>query len=226
MAQNKQKSFTAQKDHVAATLTQLKNSLHFVRNSPRVGGKGDLLMMKAYTMKQLNELTTSFQLDNVEADIAFLPSTEVVPMCQNYGRVFSSALPDPSKCHVLGSGIVEAVVGENSTAILQVVNFHGKPCKEPVQSLECGVVSEITGTISSCDVSGGQRERGCYEISYNPTIKGRHQLYIKIGGQHVRGSPFIVKAKFPLMKFGTPILTICEVEKPWGVQAGTIVITE
>ena len=230
VAQNKQKSLTAQKDHVAATLTQLKNSLHFIRNSPRVGGKGDLLMMKAYTMKQLDELTTSFQLDNVEADIAFLPSTEVVPVCQNYGRVFSSALPDPSKCHVLGSGIVEAVIGEKSTAILQVVNFHGKPCKEPVQSLECGVVSEITGTISSCDVLGEQGEsRGCYEISYDPTIKGRHQLYIKIGGQHVRGSPFIVKEKFPLMRFGTPILTICGVEGPWGVavnQAGNIVVTE
>ena len=51
--------------------------------------------------------------------------------------VFASGSADPSKCHVTGKGVEVAAVGEESTAILQAVSFEGKPCEEPIKSLEC-----------------------------------------------------------------------------------------
>ena len=98
-------------------------------------------------------------------------------MCQNYGQVFSPGCPDPSKCHIAGKGAEAAVVGEKSTANLQAIYFGGKPCEEPMKSLECELVSEIAGTRASCSVE--RRGQSQYEISYQPTIKGRHQLHIK-----------------------------------------------
>ena len=148
-------------------------------------------------------------------------------VCQNYGRVFLLSSPDPSKCNINGKGTEAAVVGEKSTANLQAVNFAGKPCEEPMKSLKCELVSEITGTRASCGVE--RRGQSQYEISYQPTIKGRHQLHVKLQGQHIRGSPLSLAAKSPVEMLGDPILTIDEIGRPWGVavnQRGEVVVTD
>ena len=119
-----------------------------------------------------------------------------------------------------------AAVGEKSTAILQAVSFEGKPCEEPIKSLECELMSEITGTRASCSID--RRGQSQYQISYQPTIKGRHQLHFKVEGQHIRGSPFSIAVKSPVKKLGTPIRTFAGIE-PWGVaisQRGEVVVTE
>ena len=134
---------------------------------------------------------------------------------------------DPANCHITSKGLEVAAVGFMSTAILQAFNFGGKPCEESIKLLECKFVSEITGTQASCSVKkGGQSQ---YEISYQPTIKGRHQLHIKVEGQYIRGSPFSVAVKSPVEKLGTPILTIGGLEQSWGVainKRGEVVVTE
>ena len=120
-----------------------------------------------------------------------------------------------------------SIVGKKSTAILHAVRYEGKQFKELIKSSECELVSEITGTRASCSVE--RRGQSQYEISYKPTIKGRHQLHIKVDGQHVRGSPSSVAVKSPVEKLGTPILTLSEVRKPEGVainQRGEVVVTE
>ena len=57
----------------------------------------------------------------------------------------------------------------------------------------------------------------------------RHQLCIKVGEQHIRGSPFSVAVKFSVEKLGAPILTIGKVVRPFRVavnQKGELVVTE
>ena len=96
-----------------------------------------------------------------------------------------------------------------------------------MKSLECELVSEIAGTRASCSVE--RRGQSQYEISYQPTIKGRHQLHIKVQGQHIRGSPLSFAAKSPVEKLGDSILTIDEVCGPFGVavnQRGEVVVVE
>ena len=91
-----------------------------------------------------------------KADMIFSASADMPAVCQNYGQVFSPGSPDPSRCHITGKGAEFAVqVGERSTAILQAINFEGKPCKDFVmKSLECDIVSEIVDTRTSCSVEG------------------------------------------------------------------------
>ena len=84
-----------------------------------------------------------------------------------------------------------------------------------MKSLECEIVSEIADTRTSCSVKG--RGQGQYEISYQPTVKGTHQLRIKVQGQHVNGSLFCVAVKSPVEKLGTQIQTVGGVKEPWGV---------
>ena len=229
--QGKLKGLAVQRDQIETTLAQLCSCLHFMRESLMTGSEGDVLMMKTNTVKQVNELTTPFQPDILEpstdADIVFSARADMTSTCQNYGQVFARGLPDPSKCHVAGKVAEVAVVGEKCMTILQAINFWGELCKGSIKSLECNYVSEITGIGASCSLErSGQSQ---YEISYQPTIKGRHQLHVKVQGQHIRGSPFSVAVKSPVENLGTPILTIGGVKNPWGVainQRGEVVVAE
>ena len=229
--QGKLKGLAAKRDQIETTLAQLDSCLHFMRESIRAGNESNVLMMKTNTVHQVKELTTPFQPDtlkpNTEADLVFSALADLTAMCQSYGQVFASGSPDPSKCHTTGKGLEVAVVGEKSTAILHAVSYEGKPCEESIKSLECELASEITGTRASCSVE--RRGQSQYEISYKPTIKGRHLLHIKVEGQHVSGSPSSVAVKSPVEKLGTPILTLGGVRKPWGVainQRGEVMVTE
>ena len=130
---------------------------------------------------------------------------------------------DPSQCII--KGLKRAEVGKKFTAILQVIDFMGKPCDELMRSIECELVSEMRDR----RVKGNSERigRSQYEISYQPTIKGRHQLHITIGGQHIKGSPFSVGTKS--QELGDPIGTIRDVSGPDSVAIncrGEILVTE
>ena len=231
MTQAKLKGLVAQSDQIETTLAKLGSCLHFMGESLKTGNENYVLMMKMNTVQQVKELTTPFQPDmlkpNTEADMVFSILTDMTAMCQNYGQICEPGSPDPSNCHITGNGVEVAAVGVKSTPILQTLNFGGKPCEEFIKSLECELASEIIGTRASCSVE--RRGQSQYKISYHPTIKGRHQLHIKMEDQHIRGSPFSVAVKSPVEKLGTPILTIGGVRGPWGVainQRGEVVVTE
>jgi tripartite motif-containing protein 2/3/tripartite motif-containing protein 71 len=230
VAQRKLKGLATQRDQIETTLAQQCSCLHFMRGSLRRGTEGDVLMMKTNTVKQAKALTTPLQRrflePNTEAGVEFLASADIVAECRNYGQIIELTLPpDPMNCK-LESNLKAGKVGEKCTAIVHTVNSKGEPC-EKFEVLECEFVSEISSTRARCSVY--RRGLTQYEINYQPTIKGRNQLHIKVKGQHIRGSPFSVAVKSPVEKLGTPILTIDEMAKPWGVainQRGEVVVTE
>ena len=150
ITQRKLKKLAVQRDQLETTLAQLNSCLGFMRESLKTGSQEEVMSMKSTVVKQVKELTTTFPPDmlkpSTEADMIFSVLDDVTTACRNCGQVSAPGLPYPSKCHATGKGIKAAVVGEMSTAILQVVNFKGQPCKEPIQSSECELVSELSGT--------------------------------------------------------------------------------
>ena len=226
--QKKLKSIAVQRDEIEIIQAQLSSCLDFTRESLKTSNQEEVLMMKTNIVNQVKELTTPFPPDvlvpNTEADVKFLASPDITDKCRTYGQIFSPESPDPSKCQATGKGLEVAVIGEKSTADLQVINFKGQPCDE---SLQCELSSEMTGARLRGSVE--RVEQGQYRISYQPTIRGRHQLHIKVEDQHIRGSPFNVMVKLPLDKLGTPIRTIDGVRGPRGVvvnQKGEVMVTE
>ena len=231
ITQRKLKGLAVQRDQLETTLAQLSSCLGFMRESLKTGSQEEVLLMKSSVVKQVKELTTTFPPDmlkpSTEADAIFSALEDVATACRNYGQVSAQGLPDPLKCHATGKGIEAAVVGEMSTAILQAVNFKGQPCEEPIQSSECELVSELSGIRTRGSVE--RKGQSQYEINYQPTIKGRHQLHVKVESQHIRGSPFTISAKSPVEKLGTPILTLRGMRGPYGVainQRGEVIVAE
>ena len=193
--------------------------------------QAEVLMMKTNTNKQVNKLTTTFPPDmlkpNRKANMIFSVLADITAACHSFGHVSTSSSPNPSKSYIIGKGLDVAKVGETSTAVLQAIDFNGQPCEEPVVSSEIELVSELTGTRTRGSIERtGQSQ---YKISYQPTIKGRHQLHIKVEGQHIRGSPFIITAKSPVENLGSPVITVGNTRQPCAValnQVGDVVITE
>ena len=226
--QRKLKNLAIQRVEIETIQAQLSSCLEFTRESLKMSNQEEVLMMKTNIVNQVNELTTPSPPDilepNTEADVEFLTSPNVTDMCQTYGEIFSPKSPDPSKCQATGEGLEVAMVGEKSTAIMQIINFNGQPCDK---SLQCELSSEMTGARLRGSVE--KMEQGQYRISYQPTIRGRHQLHIKVEDRQIRGSPFDIMVKLPLKKLGTPIQTIDGVQAPQGVvvnQKGEVVVTE
>ena len=232
MTWEKLKGLAVQRDQIETTLAQLCSCLRLMKKSLRHENEDDALMMKSNTIEQIHELTVPFKEDilkpSTEADIVFSAPQNVSAVCQDFGQVLlSKYLPDPSKCRVTGRGLEVAVAEEESTVVLEAINFVGESCKVPIRLLECEVVSEITGTRANCTVE--RRGQSRYEISYQPTIMGKYQLHIKAECQHIRGSPFTVAVKASIKKLGTPISTICGLKSPWGCainHSGEVFVTD
>ena len=231
---NKLKCLEAQRSKMEFTLAKLDSCLHFVEDSLKLGNESDVLMMKVNTVQQVEELSMPFKPHSmkptVKADVTFFISEDLTALCENHGQIITPGLLDLSNCHITGKVAEMAQVGEHATAVFQAFDFIGKPYEQLIasESLDCELVSEIVGTIAaSCSVE--RRGQGQYEISYQPTVKGRHQLHIKVEGQHIRESPFNLIVKSSTEKLGIPISSIDEVAGPKKVvitQKGELLVTE
>ena len=231
LTQAKLKSLTTQRDQIETTQAQLSSCLHFLKEILKTGNQEEVLMMKNTTVQQVTELTTTFQADmltpNTEADMIFTTLADLFSECQDYGQISTVGPTDPSKCYATGKGTEVVTVGEESTANLQTRSVNNHPCEVSKVMITCELVSERTdirviGSVKWLELSQ-------YEISYCPSIKGEHQLHIKIENQHIRGSPFPVTAMLPVEKLGIPILTIGGVKDPTGVLVnhnGEVVVSE
>ena len=166
--------------------TQLSSGVDMVEETLTTGTPVKIVSMKTAIARQVKELTTSLETDSLEpvtqADMDYSIGIDILAMCQNYGTVYSLGSPDPSMCRATGNGLEVATVGERSSAILQAVNLEGRPFNKPIRS-ECELVSDITGSRTRGSVE--RKGQSQYEISYQPTIKGRHQLLVKVEGQHI-----------------------------------------
>ena len=229
--QTKKKNLAAQKDEVETVHTQLASCLSFVRESLRTGSQGEVMKMKKAVVKQIKEMIDNFKPDMLPpcepTNVTFKSSSELTQVCQQFGRVVLQH-KSPEKCYATGKGLEVTKLGGRATAVLHVVDHKGKACDTPMESLICELVSESTGEKIDCSVKKTAAS-GQYEISYQPTSGRRHQLHIKMEGEHIKGSPFPVTVKIPFQKLGTPIKTISGVKKPWGVavnQRGEIIVAE
>ena len=211
--QQQLKKLSAQREEVEILQTQRESCVHFVRESIRSGSPGDVLKMKAGVVKQVRELVDTFDPHTLEpgeqATTSFIPSAQLVNNCQEFGDLSQVDLPHVSKVSV------------KSNANFRLL-FPTKPLV-----IEAQLVSRLTDQTTKCVVT--QQGKGDYEISYQPTVGGTHQLHVRVGGAEVKGSPFPVIAKTPVDKLGTVIKTIDGVKGLQGVavnKSGEVIVAE
>ena len=230
LTQQKMKSLAARRDEFKLVQTRLSSCLDFVSESLRTGSQAEILAAKKPVVQQIEEMTAEFKPELLvpaeQTDLKFTANAELTLACSHFGEVYVHPV-SPNKCYATGKGLEVATVGEQATATVHAVNTEGQECEEPLVDIACELVSCRDATSVKCSVK--KREGNQYEVCYQPTGRGRHQLHIKVENQHIRGSPFAVFAKLPIQQLGTPIRTIGGLKQPWGMavdEKGQIVVVE
>lgn len=216
-----QASITGQREQLDNIHKKLVEFLEFVEESMETSSKYEGLTIKSILQKRLNNLVTELSSSSV-----FSVSLDIISLCQNYGRVAEKGALDVSQCYASGKALEMAVVGEEWCVNLNTICIDGKPYEKPIKLLECELVSVIFNTIVKCDVK--RRGKDQYEITYRPTTKGRHLLYIKIAGENIKGSPYVVAVRSALAD-SESIYSIGDLGMPDGValkQNGEIFVTD
>ena len=220
ITQRKLEALEDQKDKIETAKEQLNNSLELVSKSLETDKREETMKMKATIMNQVKKTSTSVQVDlflpHAHADMEFSASPYIHKIGKNYGNVYATKEPHPSKCYAVGRCLEELTeLDEKLLLEMQVLTFEGTPYNEPIRSLKCELVSEITGAVVRGNVES--RVLNEYTISCLPSIKGRHQLHVKIDDQHIRGSPFPIKVGLLLENLGTSIRTTGGLKGPFGI---------
>ena len=220
IAQGKLKELALQKDQAEATQTQLGSCLEFVEGSLDTLPEQEALMSKKTISRQVNSLITMFEPvslePKMEADMVFSPSFEMSTSCEKYGKVLELGSTDPI---VTGNGIEVA-----SVEAVSVVNL--KAAKQ-INRLHCEIISNITDTHVAASVE--KTGHNHYQISYQPTIKGRHRLHIYADGEDIKGSPFSLSVKSPVKRLGTPLMSIDNISTPQNITVcpnGELLVSE
>ena len=215
------KDLATQKDEVETTQTQLASCLSFVRESLRTGSQGEVMKMKKGVIKQIREIAGSIKLEKQLPpcdllNIRFSVSPKMAQSCQQFGMISKGTI-SAKKSYATGKGLEVALLGENTPAVVHICTDGGRVYPDPVNLLTCELISEsnhdkINGTVLN------NIEAGKYEIGFKATSRGSHKLHLKVEGEHIKGSPFLVAVKLPVQKVGKELVrTISGVNSPVGV---------
>ena len=230
VGQEKLKKLATQKDKMETIQTQLVSCLSVVQESLRTGSKGEVMKMKKGVTRQIKEITDSIKPDQLSPcespDVTFTASPELAQSCKLFGVLCAGKI-SAKDSYATGKGLKVAIRGEKATAAVHIYDKEGKVYPKPVKSLTC----ELTADTSTNKVKGEVKKKrdGQYEISYHAPSRGRHQLHIKVEGDHIKGSPFPVIVKLPVRELGTPVKTINGFYTPSGLainQRGEILVAE
>ena len=102
----------------------------------------------------------------------------------------SNTYVSPKDCFATGRGLEMAMVGKQAKAVMHTVDTSGKGYNTQMETVACELVSEPNKKKVDCKVRKVMENQ--FEISYQATSRGRHQLHIKVEGEHIKGSPFTV----------------------------------
>lgn len=229
--EEKKKCLSTQINAVEVVQAQTSSALSFVNEDFHSRTPAQVMMMKSGVVQQVNALTVPLSRElsepASEADVEF--NTIDMKHIRNLGQI---SLPDPSKSFITMNCDEFTKVGRVHTATLIVLSSHDQPWEKDItNSITCELVSEITGKKSLTGCFLENKGRGQYEIRYQPDIKGRHKLNVRIKRQHVSGSPYCVKAKAgnSIQILNSPVGSITNFRAPHGImlnQKGELTLTQ
>ena len=177
-------------------------------------------------MKELRKHVTCCSLAILGTLVASIAILLATPLFYNQLSFTNTHLSRNDCFNATGKGLEMGVIGERANVALQNVKQCGNGYRAQTDSVVCELISETTCKKLDCCVK--EKPGNQYEISYQPTSRGRHQLHIKVEGEHIKGSPFNVTV---IKKLGTPITDkfTDKVKKPKSVainQRGEIIVAE
>ena len=116
----------------------------------------------------------------------------------------------------------------NKEIKMEVVDTIKKPSKHKL-NLECQVKCLPTGAVTKAKIEESENRPGKYEISYTPSVRGRHEVSISAYGQPVPCSPFTMTVSISPTQLDKPVNVWDGVDSPYGMavnSVGEVIVAE
>ncbi|PFX12753.1 E3 ubiquitin-protein ligase TRIM71 [Stylophora pistillata] len=119
-----------------------------------------------------------------------------------------------------GRGLEEVIANREAHFTLTTRNAEERQCYNEGDYVTAEIMDE-QGRDCATDLRITDNKDGLYKISYSSRNEGRCKVTVKVNGEHVRGSQFIVFVKpfqfKPVLSFGESAPSLGEYSSPWEV---------
>ena len=205
------------------SLSLLEHIEDYVKQSVKTGTPQQVLGSKKQMMERMSEVTTQINVEELEpkekadfvlikdikslhhiGDIFILPQYEIghfehLPKEKKFSFSLSMKAPDSSLASV------------------------------PVSSLKCSLVPVGKGGKHiDTTVTTTSTHPGVYRIHCNPSTRGTHTVKVQVYDVELENTSLVIPFN-PYLDYITPVRTITELNRPWGVAVrddGHVIVTE
>ena len=218
LKQQKLDNLGAQKKGFALATSEIQGLVEFVDRSVENATDEEFMSLQQHIQEQIQEQCAKHERINlIPAEVANVGvrvacAEGISDLCQKNAEVI--LLPDPTKCTAEGPGTKVAEVGKSVQFTVRTVYQNGQLCREQ-QVVKAELKSVVNDSVIRTKVTS--KERGVYEVTYTPEVRGRHTLIVKVNGTQITGSPFQVFVKIHPTQLGEPVRVVEGVSYSWGL---------
>ncbi|XP_066294551.1 tripartite motif-containing protein 3-like [Branchiostoma lanceolatum] len=220
------KGLQTKKEAIESDLAELTRAQTFCQQAVERGGDVHVVEVGNQVETRVETLLTKqLDLESNWSEFQFVENTTLLDFEKEAGD-FGGLVTDISKCKVV---VKPAVRGFQCFTLLTTMNKDGCPCVTNSRAITANMKDPSGNDVmTQLQVQSG----GVWQISYFPTVTGKHKLKVKMNSQQVAGSPFDVNVQeshIPLLTIGRPGSGVGELNGPAGVAVdtdGNIVVVE
>ena len=131
---------------------------------------------------------------------------------------------EASQCIAEGKGLETGIVGREAPFVLTTRDAEGRQCYNERDNTTVEIKDE-QGREYATEVRINSNQDGTYKIEYFPTDPGRCKVTVKVNGERVHGSLFLVLVQpfhvKPFFSFGKRGSSVGMFDCPWGIAVNT-----
>ena len=211
------------------SLSLLEHIEDYVEQSVKTGIPQQVLRSKKQMMEHMSEVTTQINVEElrpIEKDDLRLikESAETLKSLHHIGTVSYTAL---QQCKVKIFEVENK--GEKNLFSLSMERPDSSLVSVPVSSLRCSLVPVGKGDEPiHTTVTTTSTHPGVYRIHCSPSTRGTHTVKVQVYDVELEDTSLVIPFN-PLIDSITPVRTITELNRPWGVAIsddGHVIVTE
>ena len=207
------------------SLSLLEDVEDYVEQSLKTGTHQQVLRSKKQMMERMSEVTTQINVEElrpIEKDDLRLikESAETLESLHHIGTVSYTALQE-CKVKIFKKSLREKKFSFSLSMEAPLVSV-------PVSSLRCSLVPVGKGDEPIHTTVTTTSTPGVYRIHFNPSTSGTHTVKVQVYDVELEDTSLVIPFN-PYLDNITPVRTITELNRPWGVAVsddGHVIVTE
>ena len=229
---NKLQVLSDQKMSAEKKLIQLKKCQESVEQNLEICNPQQVVISTKQMMEHMTQVTEQVNIEEFnpreKVNLYFKKDSNIVDTLHHIGDIVFFSPTVLQQCKV------KKIDSEHITTIKKTVSFplsiqfsDSSLLTVPLSSLSCSVVPVDTATPITATVTTTTHPE-VYTIHCCPVTNGHHQVNVQVNNVHVAGTSLVIPFN-PYLEIITPVRTIPELNRPWGVAMtndGYIIVSE